>query len=65
MADIPKGWELEQAQVRLELIDAAILAYRIAGENDVAAQLMGIRRLAAEKAANMAAEAQGGRPPSE
>ena len=65
MADIPKGWELEQAQVRLELIDAAILAYRISGEEDVASGLMGIRQLAAAKAEKMAAEAQGGRPPSE
>ena len=65
MAAIPHGWELEQAQVRLELIDAAIVAYRIAGEQDVANRLMGIRQLAAEKAARLAAEAQAERPAAE
>ncbi len=65
VATIPTGWEVEQAQVRLELIDAAITAYRIAGEQDVAERLMGIRRLAAEKAERLAAEAQRDRPASE
>jgi hypothetical protein len=57
MSPVPNGWELQQAQVRLELLDAAIVAYRISGEQDVAAQLMGIRRLAAAKAEQLAADA--------
>ena len=62
MTTVPNGWELEQARVRLELIDAAIFAYKISGEQDVAAGLMGIRKLAAEKAERLAAEAAGEGP---
>ena len=51
------NWELQEARVRLEMLDAAIRAHQQTGQQDKATRLMRVRRAIAAKAAEMATQA--------